>query len=143
MWCVVWGDGQFNTSHADTLYLFLNNTKARHCISHNNATVWVVDLQNCIISSVNIPHNNRHFISNVNIDLALINRITIVSIPTTILPDLQISDMCVHTYVYNDIYVYSTSVRTVHILYTVRTSVCMYVCTCIHACDTMCISIVS
>ena len=137
MWCAVRGDGQFNTSHADTLYLFLNNTIARHCTSHNNTTVWVVDLQNGIISSVNIPHNYRHFISIVNTDLAFMNRITIVSISTTILPDLQISDMCVHTYLYNDMYVYSTSVCTVHILYTVRTSVYMYVCTCVHACDTV------
>ena len=33
MWCVVWGDGQFNTSHADILYLFLNNTITRHCMN--------------------------------------------------------------------------------------------------------------
>ena len=127
MWCVVWGDGQFNTSHVDILYLVLNNTIAHHCISHNNTTVWVVDLQNCIILNVNIPHNNGHFISIVNTDLALMNSITIVSIPTTILPDLQISDMCVHTYVYNDIYVYSTSVHTVHTLYLcICMSVCLY-----------------
>ena len=143
MWCVVWGDGQFNTSHADTLYLFLNNTIARHCISHNNTTVWVVDLQNCIISSVNIPHNNRHFISIVNTDLALMNSITIVSIPTTILNFFYRSLTCVYILMYNDMYVYSPSVCTVHILYTICTSVYMYVCACIHACDTVCISIIS
>ena len=114
MWCVLWGDGQFNTSHVDILYLVLNNTIARHCISHNT-TVRVVDLQNGNILSVNIPHNNRHFISIVNTDLALMKSITIVSISTTILPDLQISDVCVHILIYYDIYVYSQSVYVLYI----------------------------
>ena len=71
--CIICGvlcgemDMQFNSSHVDTLYLFLNNTIARHCISHNRTAVWVVDLQNgIIILSVEIPHNNRHFLSIVN-----------------------------------------------------------------------------
>ena len=50
-------DGSILTMQTYYVYLSLINNIAHHCISHNNTTVWVVDLQNSIILSVNVPHN--------------------------------------------------------------------------------------
>ena len=50
-------DGLILCMQTNCTLLSLINNIARHCISHNNTTVWVVDLQNSIILSVNVPHN--------------------------------------------------------------------------------------